>query len=333
MARYLTDTMLDATRDFDKILMADQNGNVTGKIVFKTVLFFEGGGTFEGQKRAIDTLAYLAEDLSEHLSHMQTGDPNKAIRDYDLDGFVAESITAMEKGHAAGEFSLDAGLFGQPFNTQSGGVGAFGGTITAGPRIVPEDADISFLEVSTTLMWDAANDFQNHIERTLKAAEVLKPRHGIAGFGVQFDRIYESSTSHALSFPYLKRFPGLHCSRDSSFVVTSAMQRPKTDRIFTTNWLTILAKDFVQELGGLETLCVAAGPGCEMHAYPGGVILQAGPYPQPGDSNQGIMLKDYQRVAAATAPVRFEDYNVGFMVVPPALDTLDETMSWIKRFD
>jgi hypothetical protein len=325
--------MLDATRDFDKILMADQNGNVTGKIVFKTVLFFEGGGTFEGQKRAIDTLAYLAEDLSEHLSHMQTGDPNKGIRAFDLNQFVDESLHAMEQGHAAGEFSLDAGLFSQPFNTQSGGVGAFGGTITAGPRIVPEDADISFLEVSTTLMWDAVNDFQNHISRSLKAAEILKPRHGIAGFGVQFDRIYESSTSHALSFPYLKRFPGLHCSRDSSFVVSSAMRRPTTDRIFTTNWLTILADDLVEELGGPTELGTAAGPDCELHTYPGGMILQAGPYPQPGDSNQGIMLKNYQRVARATAPIRFEDYNVGFMVVPPTLDALEETLSWVKRFD
>jgi hypothetical protein len=325
--------MLEATRNFDQILMADQNGNVTGKIVFKTVMFFEGGGTAEGQLRALDTLAFLAEGVSDHLVHMQSGDESKPIRPFNLDQFVTETRAAITAGHAKGEFSLDAALFGEPFNTQTGGVGAFGGSIVAGAPLVPEDADISSLEISTTLMWDATNDYTNQVSRTLAAADILKPRHGFAGFGVQFDRIYESSTSHALSFPYIKRFPGLHCSRESAFIVSRSMNRPKTDRIFTTNWLTLLADDLVTDLGGPAALTDAIGPGCDTHQYAGGVMLQAGPYPQPGDVNQGMMLKNYQSVAKATAPIRYEDYKFGFMVVPPALDALDETLQWVRRFD
>ncbi|MGH1330270.1 MAG: type VI immunity family protein [Paracoccaceae bacterium] len=333
MARYLTDQMLEATRNFDGILMADQNGHVSGKIVFKTVLFFEGGGTLEGQLRGLEALSYLAEGIEPHLTHMQTADPNAPITTFNLEQFKANSQAAIEQGQAKGEFDLDAGFFGSPFTIRNGGVGAFGGSISAGGQITPEHGDLSYLEVSTTLMWDAANDFQTHITRTLEAAKILKPRHGLAGFGVQFDRIYESTTSHGLSFPYLKRFPGLHCGADSSFVVESTLRRPTTDRIFTTNWLTLLADDLVGELGGNDALTAAIGPGCDLHKYDGGVMLQAGPYPQPGDANQGIMLKNYQSVARATAPIRFEDYVVGLLVAPPPLKDPDETLAWIRRFD
>ena len=70
-----------------------------------------------------------------------------------------------------------------------------------------------------------------------------------------------------------------------------------------------------------------------MHKYDGGVLVQAGPYPQIGDNNRGLVLDDYRRVARALKPIRFEDYRVGLLDVEEPLDSLDETLKWIRRFD
>ena len=112
-----------------------------------------------------------------------------------------------------------------------------------------------------------------------------------------------------------RRFPGLHCSLCLSFVAESAIRRPKVDCFFTTNWLTLLADDIVEGLGGAAALTEAVTDNCPTHTYDGGLILQAGPYPQPGDNNRGITLRNYQRVAKATKAARFADYEVGLFAV------------------
>lgn len=334
MARYLTDLMLSATEDFDRVRLTDPNGNIQARIVFTTVLFFEGGGTRDGQARAIETMADLADGMADQLSLMQTADPSARTRRFDARQFREESLAAIDQGHRNGAFELNAAFFGEPVSAPSNkGVAAFGGSVTASAPFTENHADLAHLEVSTSLMWDAPNDFRNQVARVLQAARTLRPRHGLAGFGIQFDRIHESATSHAVSFPFLKRFPGLHCGRNRTFKVRSTRQRKTTDRIFTTNWLTVLADDIVDQLGGASALGQALGDNGEVHGYEGGVVLQAGPYPQPGDVNNGIIPKAYREVARATAPVRFEDYKLGILVVPPQLDSLAETLAWVRRFD
>ena len=334
MAVHMNDVMLQATQDFDDLLITDQNNNPQGKLAFKTVLFFEGGGTAEGQLKAVEVLHDLSRDVADHISHMQTADPNSALTTFDADQFLTQSQAAITAGHADGKpFDLNVGLFGTPFDTQNGGVSAFGGSAVGAAPFLEGMAELSYLEFSTSLMWDAPNDFERQISRTLAAAAKLKPRHGLAGFGVQFDRIYESSSSHALSFPVIKRFPGIHCSMDSSFVVESTLRRDTSDRFFTTNWLTLLADDIVEGLGGAPALTEAVTDNCPTYAYDGGLILQAGPYPQPGDNNRGITMRNYQRVAEATKAARFADYEVGLFAVEPPLDSLEETKSWVARFD
>jgi len=99
--------------------------------------------------------------------------------------------------------------------------------------------------------------------------------------------------------------------------------------------LTALDDGFVKELGGLDKIKVELGPACPIHFYEGGIVIQAGPRPQLGDSNRGIVLEEYRRVARLVKPLRFEAINPKFplLSVNSPLDAQEESVKWLRRFD
>lgn len=180
-------------------------------------------------------------------------------------------------------------------------------------------------------MWDADHAFGRQIARMIAACSLLKPVHGLAGFGLLFDRSGASTSSEARMVPIIKRFTGLHAAMDNTFRVEAAMNRPTPDRYYAINWLTAISDDMLAQLpeGALDALPES----CPVHRYDGGVILQAGPHPQMGDANRGFVLAEYRAVQAVLAPLRFEAYNVGILPVPAPRDSRAETLEWVKRFD
>lgn len=77
----------------------------------------------------------------------------------------------------------------------------------------------------------------------------------------------------------------------------------------------------------------ALEPVCKVHAYDGGVVIQAGAYPQLGDSWRDDVPAAYRLVARYTQPIRFENYEAPLFRVFNGLDGLQETLVWIRRFD
>lgn len=326
--------MLRATQQFDDVHVLSPQGDLTARIVFKTVLAFQGGNLLDGQLRALNALTDLAGDVAPHLSHMQCAGDAARIEPFDIDEFYGKSASTIRQLHQNGPYldGINLGLFGTPFNTPDNtGVTAFGGSVVAGGGL-EGTADISILEFSTSLGWDAEDMFRRQIARTIKAASTLQASFGLAGFGLQYDRIYSSTAG---SFPYLKRFPGIHCSLDDSFAVEMSVRRAVADRYFSINWLTLLGDTMLAELGIADAaqLSHKLGGECVVHAYDGGLLVQAGPYPQPGDVNQGLVLDDYRRVNEVTRPLRFDDYLVPVINAPAPLDSLAETRAWVSRFD
>ncbi|KGJ02168.1 hypothetical protein SAMN04487972_14715 [Paracoccus halophilus] len=110
---------------------------------------------------------------------------------------------------------VDLGLFGKELKTPDHmGVTPFGGSVIADGGL-EGTADISLLEFSTSLIWDAENMFRRQVERTRKATSTTGAVFGMAGFGLQYDRIYGSTAG---TYAYLARFPGLHCGLDDRFM-------------------------------------------------------------------------------------------------------------------
>jgi hypothetical protein len=164
-------------------------------------------------------------------------------------------------------------------------------------------------------------------EMVLQWCQRLKPLHGYAGIYIALSA--EQGTAirnEPIVYPLVKRFPGIEF--DAPTITSQHFKKG----IKGVNWLTVLSDKFVAELGGIETLKDGLGDACPLYTYPGGAVIQAGPYPQLGDLEQGIKLKDYQKVYRQVKPVQ-ADYKYGYLRTPKDVDGKAFAQQWLHRFE
>ncbi|MGD9368454.1 MAG: DUF3396 domain-containing protein, partial [Desulfobacteraceae bacterium] len=133
----------------------------------------------------------------------------------------------------------------------------------------------------------------------LQWCQKLRPLHGYAGIYLSLSaEAGAAMRAEPLVYPLVKRFPGIEIGSP-----TIIRQKFKNG-IKGVNWLTVLSDKFVSKLGGIDVLKNGLDDTCPLHTYyPGGAVIQACPYPQLGDLEQGIRLKDYQKVYKLVKPV------------------------------
>ncbi|WAC71152.1 DUF3396 domain-containing protein [Roseateles sp. SL47] len=191
------------------------------------------------------------------------------------------------------------------------------------------DMDLSFFDASTPL---ASASGQLHTELLLKrflaCCQRFRPLHGSAGFSFIVCPGMSQNSVYALQL--MNRFPGFDFPSAVDFTMEAGGVH---DRIKSVNWLTALGDELVVQLGGLATMRQALEPACTVHAYDGGVVIQAGPTPRLGDAYANDIPAEYRLAARFTRPVRFEDYDEGLFRVPKDLNKREETLKWIRRFD
>jgi len=153
------------------------------------------------------------------------------------------------------------------------------------------------------------------------------PLHGYSGIYVAFSAEQGAAMgSEPLIYPLLKRFPGIEINASATVSVFFKQG------IKGVNWLTVLSDKYVERLGGVEALQKGLDETCPLYTYPGGVVIQAGPYPQLGDLEQGINLKEYQKVYRLVKPVQ-EDYKSTIMKTPEGVDGKAFAQEWLHRFE
>jgi hypothetical protein len=160
----------------------------------------------------------------------------------------------------------------------------------------------------------------------LRWCAICQPVHGCAGFAF----IFFSEQNSVYAMQMIKRFPGFDFQGGVDFIMES---KAVHNRIKSVNWLTVLCDALVEELGGLDAMRSALEPVCKIHEYPGGVVIQAGAYPQLGDTYRNDIPEAYRLVARYTKSIRFEGYKDYLIRVPHGLDDVEETLSWVRRFD
>lgn len=170
--------------------------------------------------------------------------------------------------------------------------------------------------------------FDTLCECMLDWATRLRPAHGQGGYTV----ILEIGSIWAEPYTYatLQRHPGFDIHEPVAFM---RQTRGIFNRIKCANWLTVLGDPILEELGGLDTARKALEPDCTLHPYPGGVLIQAGPVPQLGDSFNGLIPEAYRKVARFTRPVRFEAYRSSLFRVFEPMMGREEAVKWVRRFD
>jgi len=156
----------------------------------------------------------------------------------------------------------------------------------------------------------------------------IHPAHGQAGFCVILE--VGSISGEPYAYPILQRYPGLNLIQSISFANETINI---FNRIKSVNWLTILGDEILDELGGIDNAKKTLEPDCTIFDYPGGIVIQAGPAPQLGDTVQGFIPEPYRKVSHFTKPARFEGYHFSLFKVFKPLIAAEEANKWVSRFD
>ena len=175
----------------------------------------------------------------------------------------------------------------------------------------------------------------------------LKVQQAYAGLGIILPtggRAMHTAIDHC--GPVASRFIGLDVD------YPGATARSCKDGIRCINWLTAINESWLERVHGADAVLQLAGPDVTSMPYDGGTIFIAGPNPQFGDAENGLIPKEYVALGRAVAPLRVEyqewlflppehfttppDFTASYVklrVEPEALPKHYFTHQWMARFD
>lgn len=318
----------DHAKRLDEVELLN-NGVVVAKVGFAFELYLSNG-------QAVATRLALCKILREYhalchgqLSHYLKVDANRLTM---IDGEAYLDYFDEKASTISPDEPMDAMVFGYPDKKVVDEPQALAISFTAsGPEpLFPHgNSSICAYFQSSFIVEKGYHYFRDLVGRWCSMVDAV---HGSAGFSVLFEHgSFSGSSGGVATLPALKRFPGLDFSDPNVFQVEAA--RIDGLHIKSINWLTILSDKIVERLGGRQVLEAKLASSCPVFNFNGGVIVQAGDEPQLGDNNRRIVLDDYRRVSGALKMVRFEDYKLGLIALPEPYDNMEETLSWIRRFD
>lgn len=93
------------------------------------------------------------------------------------------------------------------------------------------------------------------------------------------------------------------------------------------NWVTVLANEFVETLGGAGELGARLGEQFVFTEYSDGLVIRAGAVPEIGDRNRQIPAPNYAALSKALKPVRISIHG------PVHGISREEFEDWLFRFD
>jgi len=300
------------------------------RIGLRASIKFQNGHTPEKRQACLRVMRSFYEAFKDHITHWLPPDPaQQSLLRVEPDQFpIPDSPEAVFDA----DENFDVELFGflkaqkkrEPCLYQ------------AGVLCMPQDESRknSYFEANIPLSWAVAHTFDSVRELVRTWSSILEAVHGTTGISLLFN---DPNEYLRYSFFLLKKFPGIDYEDPSQFNLQVNSARSggiKPFKIRTVSWLTILGTPIVEELGGRQLIAAELGPSCPIFDYSGGIVIQAMPVPQLGSMEDGLIPEGYKKVAKVTKPVRFEAYHRGiFENLPTPLDNMQETLSWLRRFD
>lgn len=169
-----------------------------------------------------------------------------------------------------------------------------------------------------------AGDLRPFIALVKKFAERAPFFFGYAGFS--FSESLEAATKQT-NEQYLvgpaMRFSGVEVEADLATGMCCQRQ------IKGVNWLTLVAPQLVEQVGGKAALRAQLSDAIDFHDLKTGLLIQAGPEPGLGDVNAGERLPLTREVHRALTPIRIREHD-GF---GGRFFWQDETRRWMRRLD
>jgi hypothetical protein len=159
--------------------------------------------------------------------------------------------------------------------------------------------------------------------------QILKPYCGYAGIGAiqSVERAERDRTARDV-YPIAMRFPGVEIEDAASVAMHLG------SHIKGVNWFTALSDEVLTPIGGRQALLAQLDENFVIMEYEGGVLIQAGPAPEPGDVNRQQIPRYYRELSRLVRPLRMK-YPKGHSLIKPPnpAENTEATNQWLARFD
>ncbi|MCF6204538.1 MAG: DUF3396 domain-containing protein [Methylococcaceae bacterium] len=305
-------------KDLDKIKIKDGKGNIIAVVGMMVTLYLEN--PYEKKMRlavghCIDEYMKLVKSYLRRYGNEKLGvrkfsqtpiqSVAEMIKPLDEHDFFELVITGSETNEEVSPYNLKSILNNKRSYKQIGYLSA--------------TFPLEFLEQQP------AGFFQHFVHGWCKR---LSPYHGYGGLGLI--RSVDTATARRaepLLHPMLQRFPGLEIDMPHFHKIYCV------DGIKGINWLTMLSEHFLQKLGGKAALRAQLDDDFIFYDYPGGVMIQAGPFPQIGDMEQGNIPKQYQTLYRLVKSVQTDKLKNIVVEVPEGVNAKEFTQQWLHRFE
>lgn len=285
--------------------------------------FFEGGSIIAVREKIVECFDYFYDQFGFHLKGKQIGSGN--YTKMAKNGYAANRNAALANvdPHNALEWTLSS----EPTQERAP---SYAMQCLTRRELHETWGHKSYLKFTLphTLLFEknGTSIYQNLVQFFCNA---LSPVHGYGGLSpvlpYDFDRYLPNE------YELAQRFIGL----DVDSMSFSAGAHELQNHIKGANWLTILGSQFIQQLGGEASLRaqLASWPNIVLSAYPGGLIIQAGEYPDLGAPEDGAPIS-YVAVNHVVKPIRTTELGSLHYYLPQqnGFDK-SETVSWYARFD
>lgn len=164
------------------------------------------------------------------------------------------------------------------------------------------------------------------LDLVLSVCRRIRPVHGYGGLGILESHDVERIQQFQPEVYRLARmFPGLEVD------VPLTHARHLTAGIKGVNWLTILDQRWLGQVPGLDALRAESAQ-FRFHDYEGGVVIQAGDFPEAGEPGNRATPASYARLARVLAPIRVTHHTSFHYAGPDRFDD-ESSMQWLARFD
>jgi Protein of unknown function (DUF3396) len=292
-------------------------------------LYCEDGSTVEKRKLMVDLIADYEKELRGKITHYHPRDSRRLKKIYGSN-WVEYFSNLADTVKPDDDEGFDATVYGFVGGEDEDTATPYFCCVIGAPDYERYSEARSYFPID---WFERRDGYEACIDLMKRWCTLLTVSHGTAGFSIILEEGQPKSHGVLLAYPFLKRFPGLDLPYSSRW--GSSIRGVKRRVIRSTNWLTAIDDGFVDQLGGLKKIKNELGEHCPIHLYGGGVIIQAGPRPEIGDVNRGLIPEHYRTVAKLLKPLRFEDFSakLPYLPAPKPMDSLEETLKWIRRFD
>lgn len=198
---------------------------------------------------------------------------------------------------------------------------------------------LGYLQVALPLL-SLSEDPAAFSQLVLEFSRKIQPLSGYGGVSVL--QSPDNGISHRwepIVYRLAQRFPGL----EADFPISHSNwldhgRDGGKGGIKGVNWLTIVADRWLAELGGPEKVTSdvrALDRRFIVHAYEGGLMIQAGDRPEIGDAEQGRWPELYVKLSKYLKPLRITQHRpFGHAGPEPRFgNSMEPGLKWLQRFD